>query len=320
MKVIETIAEMKKIRLKLVEPVGLVPTMGYLHEGHLSLVRQARKENSSVVVSIFVNPTQFGPQEDFKQYPRNPQRDLTLLEKEKADIVFMPSTAEMYPPQFSSWVEVSKVTERLEGASRPGHFRGVATVVAKLFNVVQPTRAYFGQKDAQQAIVIKRMVADLDMNLEIVAAPTVREPDGLAMSSRNIYLNSEERQAATVLYRALNLAQQLYSQGETDTQRLRQQMTDLIQKEPLANIDYVSVADSETLEELGKITTPALVSMAVKIGKTRLIDNVVVPTVLRVDCYDKGRKGEHFVSKHQAGKRRGTGNHHPQPTGKAKPA
>jgi pantoate--beta-alanine ligase len=250
--------------------------MGFLHEGHLTLVRQARIENSSVVVSIFVNPIQFGPQEDFRQYPRDPERDLALLEKEKTDIVFMPSTAEMYPPQFSSWVEVSKVTERLEGASRPGHFRGVATVVAKLFNIVQPTGAYFGQKDAQQLVVIKRMVADLNMNLEIVAVPTVREPDGLAMSSRNIYLNPEERQAATVLYRALNLAQQLYSQGETDAERLRQEMTDLIQKEPLANIDYISIADPETLEELNEVNIPTLVSLAVRIGKTRLIDNMVL--------------------------------------------
>jgi len=276
MKVIETIAEMRNLRLRLAEPVGLVPTMGYLHEGHLALVRQARIENSSVVVSIFVNPTQFGPQEDFKLYPRDPERDLALLEKGKTDIVFIPSTAEMYPPQFSSWVEVGKLTERLEGASRLGHFRGVVTVVAKLFNIVQPTRAYFGQKDAQQAVVIKKMVADLNMNLEIVAVPTVREPDGLAMSSRNIYLNSEERQAATVLYRALNLAQQLYSQGATNAQCLRQEMTTLIQKEPLANIDYVSVADPETLEELDKVNPPVLISLAVKIGKTRLIDNVVV--------------------------------------------
>jgi pantoate--beta-alanine ligase len=276
MKVIETIADMRQLRLKLTESIGLVPTMGYLHEGHLALVRQARIENSSVVVSIFVNPTQFGPREDFKQYPRNPQRDLKLLEKEKTDIVFMPATAEMYPPQFSSCVEVGRVTERLEGASRPGHFRGVATVVAKLFNIVQPTRAYFGQKDAQQLVVIKRMVADLNMNLEIVSVPTVREPDGLAMSSRNSYLNPEERQAATVLYRAINLAQQLYSQGKTDAERLLQEMTTLIEKEPLATIDYVSVAHPETLEELDKVNTPSLVSMAVRIGKTRLIDNVVL--------------------------------------------
>ena len=276
MKVIETIDAMRQLRPKLAEPVGLVPTMGYLHEGHLSLVRQARLENQSLVVSIFVNPTQFGPQEDFRQYPRDPQRDLALLEKDKTDIIFMPSVTEMYPPQFSSWVEVEKVTERLEGASRPGHFRGVATVVAKLFNIVLPTRAYFGQKDAQQAVVIKKMVADLNMNVEIVILPTVREPDGLAVSSRNIYLNPKERQAAVVLYQALCLAQKLWVQGETNAQTIRQQMTDLIQKEPLADIDYISVANAETLEELDKVTPPALASMAVKIGKTRLIDNMVL--------------------------------------------
>jgi len=276
MKVIETIADMKRLRQQIAEPVGFVPTMGYLHEGHLSLVRQARVENPSVAVSIFVNPTQFGPQEDIDRYPRDTQRDLALLEKERTDIVFMPPVAEMYPPQFSSWVEVGKVTERLEGASRSGHFRGVTTVVAKLFNIVQPTRAYFGQKDAQQAIVIKKMVADLDMNLEVITLPTVREPDGLAMSSRNTYLNPEERQAALVLYQALTLAQQLWSQGEKDAEKLRREMLTLIQKQPLASIDYVSIANAETLDELDTVTTPALVSMAVKIGKTRLIDNVVL--------------------------------------------
>ena len=276
MKVIENIDEMRQLRLQLAEPVGFVPTMGYLHEGHLSLVRQARAENQSLVVSIFVNPTQFGPQEDFRQYPRDPQRDLALLEKEKTDIVFMPSVAEMYPPQFSSWVEVGKVTERLEGASRPGHFRGVATVVAKLFNIVQPTRAYFGQKDAQQAVVIRKMVADMNMNIEIVALSTVREPDGLAMSSRNTYLNPEERQAALVLYQALTLAQQLWSQGERDAEKLRREMLNLIQKQPLAKVDYVSIADNETLDELDRVKHPALVSLAVRIGRTRLIDNVVL--------------------------------------------
>ena len=276
MKVAETIEEMKSLRQKLTEPVGFVPTMGYLHEGHLTLVRQAKAENPSVVVSIFVNPTQFGPQEDFTKYPRDPQRDLAILEKEKTDIVFMPSVAEMYPPHFNSWVEVSKVTDRLEGAARPGHFRGVATVVAKLFNIVQPTRAYFGQKDAQQVIVIKKMATELNMNLEIVAVPTVREPDGLAMSSRNIYLNPQERRAAIVLYQALSLAQKLWSQGETDTQRLCREMTALIQKEPRANIDYVSIADPETLEELDTVKSPAVVSLAVKIGKTRLIDNIAL--------------------------------------------
>ena len=276
MKVFKTINEIKQLRLKLPEPVGFVPTMGYLHEGHLALVRHARAENSSVLVSIFANPTQFGPQEDFDKYPRNPKRDLAMLEKEGVDIVFMPSVAEMYPPQFDSWVEVGKVTERLEGATRPGHFRGVTTVVAKLLNIVQPDKAYFGQKDAQQLVVIKKMVADLDMNVEIIAVPTVREPDGLAMSSRNIYLNAEERKAALVLYQALTLAQKLWSQGERDAQAIHQQMTAIIQKQPLAEIDYISIADAETLDELDTVKTPALVSLAVKIGRTRLIDNVVV--------------------------------------------
>jgi pantoate--beta-alanine ligase len=276
MKVLKTIDEMKELRPGLAEPVGFVPTMGYLHEGHLALVRQARAENVSVVVSIFVNPTQFGPQEDFARYPRDPQRDLALLDKEGTDIVFMPSADEMYPKNFDSWVEVGKVAERLEGAARPGHFRGVATVVAKLFNIVQPDRAYFGQKDAQQLIVIRKMTRDLDMNLEIVAVPTVREPDGLAMSSRNTYLNPEERKQAIVLYQALTLAQKLYSEGERGAEAIRQQMTALIQKQPLAKIDYISIADAETLDELDTVKPPALVSLAVRIGRTRLIDNVVV--------------------------------------------
>ena len=276
MKVIETITEMRELRRELAEPVGFVPTMGYLHEGHLSLVKQARAKNSSVVVSIFVNPTQFGPQEDLASYPRDIQRDLSMLEKEKTDIVFMPSALEMYPTRFNSWVEVSKVTERLEGASRPTHFKGVTTVVAKLFNIVQPAKAYFGQKDAQQAIVIKKMATDLNMNLEVVTCPTVREPDGLAMSSRNTYLNAEQRQAAVVLYQALGLAEQLYSQGEKDAERIRQETIGLIQKQPLGTIDYVSVADTETLDELETISPPALVSLAVRFGKTRLLDNVVL--------------------------------------------
>ncbi len=276
MKVVETIAEMREVRHRLSEPVGLIPTMGYFHEGHLSLVRRARAENPSVVVSIFVNPTHFGPQEDFKSYPRDTQRDLAMLEKEKTDIVFMPSAAETYPPQFNSWVAVDKLTERLEGASRPGHFRGVTTVCAKLFNIIQPTKAYFGQKDAQQAIVIKKMAADLNMNLEIVTLPTVREPDGLAMSSRNTYLNPQERQAAVVLYQALGLAEKLWSQGENDAERLRREMRTLIQQQPLANVDYISITDAETLDELDTVSPPALVSLAVRIGKTRLIDNVVL--------------------------------------------
>jgi len=274
MKVLKTIKEMR--RLNLPQPVGFVPTMGYLHEGHLALVRQARAENSSVVVSIFVNPTQFGPHEDFKKYPRDPERDLALLGKEGTDVVFMPSAGEMYPPGFNSWVEVGKIAERLEGASRPGHFRGVATVVARLFDIVQPDRAYFGQKDAQQLLVVKRMVAELNMKLEVVAVPTVREPDGLAMSSRNTYQNPEERKAAVILYQALSLAQKLFSGGEKDAKLIRRQMKELIQQQPLAQIDYISIADAETLDELATVKPPALVSLAVKIGKTRLIDNVVL--------------------------------------------
>jgi pantoate--beta-alanine ligase len=276
MEVSKTVAEIKELRGKLPTPVGFVPTMGYLHEGHLVLVRQARAENASVVVSIFVNPTQFGPREDFKEYPRDPQRDLALLGKEGVDVVFMPSVDEVYPPGFNSWVEVGKIAQRLEGASRPGHFRGVATVVARLFNIVQPDRAYFGQKDAQQLLVVKNMVAELDMKLEVIGVPTVREPDGLAMSSRNTYLNPEERKAALVLYQSLILAQRLYSEGEKDAKLIRRQMRELIQKQPLAEIDYISIADAETLDELDEVRPPALVSLAVKIGKTRLIDNVVV--------------------------------------------
>ena len=276
MEIVETIDDMRKLRRELAEPVGLVPTMGYLHEGHLSLVKRARAENPSLVVSIFVNPTQFGPQEDFQSYPRDTARDLSLLEQEDADVVFMPSADEMYPPQFNSWIEIGKVTERLEGATRPGHFKGVTTVCAKLFSIVQPTRAYFGQKDAQQTVVIKKMVTDLNMNLEIVTLPTVREPDGLAMSSRNTYLNIGERQAALVLYQALTLAQRLWEQGEKNAERIRQEMTKLIQGQPLATIDYASVANAETLDELDTVKPPALVSLAVKIGEARLIDNIVL--------------------------------------------
>jgi pantoate--beta-alanine ligase len=276
MKVVYSVAEMRAVRRGLTGSVGFVPTMGYLHEGHLALVRRARSENENVVVSIFVNPTQFGAGEDFQTYPRDPERDLTLLEREEVDVVFMPPAEEMYPANFGTWVDVQQITERLEGAFRPGHFRGVATVVAKLFNIVEPTRAYFGQKDAQQLIVIKRMVSDLNMNLEVVAVPTVREPDGLAMSSRNTYLSPGERQAALVLWQALDLANQLWSEGERNARKIRQKMTALIRSEPLAQIDYISVADAESLKELEEIGCPALVSLAVRIGKTRLIDNIVL--------------------------------------------
>ena len=275
-KVISSITEMRRHREMLPEPVGFVPTMGYLHEGHLSLVRKARLSNSSVAVSIFVNPAQFGPQEDFASYPRDTERDLALLAEEKADIIFIPSTGEMYPERYGVYIDGGPLTERLEGACRPGHFRGVNTVVAKLFNIVRPTRAYFGQKDAQQALVIQKMVSDLNMDVEIIILPTVREEDGLAMSSRNTYLNPEERRAARVLYRALRLAEQHWQSGEEDAARARKKMTEMIESEPLASIDYISIADMETLEEMDTIRPRALVSLAVRIGKTRLIDNIVI--------------------------------------------
>jgi len=276
MRVARTIAEITALRKELRGDVGFVPTMGYLHEGHLALVRQARAENPSVIASIYVNPSQFGQREDLAGYPRDLDRDLQLLEQEKADIVFVPSDAEMYAPGFSSWIEVEGITGRLEGASRPGHFRGVATIVAKLFNIVRPSRAYFGQKDAQQVLVIRRMVNDLNMDTEIVSASTVREGDGLAMSSRNVRLSPQERRAATVLFRALTLARQLRGEGATDADEIRRRMTALIEEEPLAQTDYVSVADAETLEELSVVDRPALASLAVRIGKTRLIDNITL--------------------------------------------
>jgi pantoate--beta-alanine ligase len=276
MQVVHRISELRALRDKLGGTVGFAPTMGYLHEGHLSLVKQARAENPAVIVSIYVNPAQFGPKEDFGAYPRDLNRDLKLLRDAGVDVVFVPSDEEMYPPGFSSWVDVEKVTERLEGASRPGHFRGVATVVAKLFNIVRPSRAYFGQKDAQQVIVIKRMVADLNLGIEVAVVPTARESDGLAMSSRNVYLNPGERRAATVLFKALTLARQLATDGEKDAEKIRGQMISLIRKEPLASIDYVSIAHAGTLQELDLIEGPALVSLAVRIGRTRLIDNIIL--------------------------------------------
>jgi pantoate--beta-alanine ligase len=276
MKVLEKIADIRKIRPQMTGPVGLVPTMGYLHEGHLSLVKQAREENGSVIVSIFVNPTQFGPREDFKGYPRDTKRDLAVLEP-LTDIVFMPSSLEIYPEDFDTFIVPGDIIERLEGAARPGHFRGVATVVAKLFNIVQPTRAYFGQKDAQQVAVIKKMVDDLDMNLQIVTCPTVRELDGLAMSSRNIFLTKEQRGQATALYRSLTRARELWERGEKNAGTIRLEMAEIIEKEPQADISYISIAHPETLKEmLHRIKAPALVSLAVKFGKTRLIDNITL--------------------------------------------
>ena len=258
-------------------PLGLVPTMGCLHEGHLALVRQARADNRSVVVSIFVNPTQFGPAEDFAHYPRDMDRDLALLRHEGVDVVFAPSVEEMYPAGFGTGIVVEGITERLEGEFRPGHFRAVTTIVAKLFNVVQPDRAYFGQKDAQQLRVILKMVLDLNLAVEVCAVPTVREEDGLAMSSRNVLLSPEERAAATVLSRALREASQRYKDGERSGDRLREAMRAVLAGEPLARPDYVSVADADTLLELAQMDRPALLSLAARIGKTRLIDNLPLP-------------------------------------------
>jgi pantoate--beta-alanine ligase len=274
--VIETIPDMAYLRNNLKEPVGFVPTMGFLHAGHMSLVRKARAENKTVVVSIYVNPTQFGPKEDLSKYPRDLPRDLAMLEKEGADVVFFPADKEMYPAGYDTWVTVDNLTKPLEGDYRPTHFRGVTTIVAKLFNIVHPTNAYFGQKDAQQVLVVKKMAADLNMNLKVIVCPTIREPDGLAMSSRNVYLTPEQRKTAPVLNRSLLLAKDLFTGGERDAAVILKKMTDLIQKEPLANIDYISISDTETLAELKIINKSALVSMAVRFGNTRLIDNIIL--------------------------------------------
>jgi len=276
MKTAITVPEVRAARSYLAEPVGLVPTMGYLHAGHLSLVRSARSECASVVVSIFVNPTQFGPQEDLAAYPRDLTRDLQMLESEKVDLVWLPTSDAMYPPDYQTWVSVETVTQRLEGAMRPGHFRGVATVVTKLFTAVLPDKAYFGQKDAQQAVVVQQLTRDLNLPVQVVICPTVREPDGLALSSRNAYLSPEERRAAACLYRALSAAQSAFQAGERRAQELRKMMDKTLHQEPLAHVQYVSCADPVTLEELDGEITHALLSMAVFIGKTRLIDNLVI--------------------------------------------
>ena len=253
---------------------GLVPTMGYLHAGHLSLVKRARAENDRVAVSIFVNPTQFAAGEDLSTYPRDMAGDLAQLSAENVDLVFTPTPAVMYPAGFQTDVIVNDVSKMLEGASRPTHFKGVATVVAKLFNIVQPTRTYFGQKDAQQTIVLKRMVADLNLNVDLIVMPTIREADGLAMSSRNKYLTAPQREQATVLYKALRAAIALLDGGERDANVVRALMTQMISAESLARLDYVSVADSITLQELDAIDSSALLSLAVHFGSTRLIDNL----------------------------------------------
>jgi pantoate--beta-alanine ligase len=250
--------------------------MGYLHRGHRSLVERARAENTHVAASLFVNPTQFAPTDDLARYPRDLQRDTDLLEEVGCDLLFVPTPAEIYPPGFETFEEVGPVAAPLEGAHRPGHFRGVATVVLKLLNIVQPHRAYFGQKDAQQLGVIRRLVRDLDVPVEVIGCPTVREPDGLALSSRNSYLGPEDRAAATVLSRALRAAQELWRQGVHDAGALRHAMEKVLAQEPRARPDYVSVADPDTFVELDRVPGRALLSLAVRVGPARLIDNVIL--------------------------------------------
>ncbi len=277
MEVLHTIAEFRAARAKLKGTLGFVPTMGYLHAGHMELVRRAKAENDHAAASIFVNPTQFGPNEDLAAYPRDLDRDLAMLRKEGTALVFNPTPEEMYPKGYVSYIDVGPVSQPMEGTHRPGHFRGVATVVAKLFNIAQADHAYFGQKDGQQVAVIKRMACDLDFPVKIVVVPTVRESDGLAMSSRNVYLNAQDRQAAVCLSRGLFSAQRLWAEGVRDAVKLRQAILDPIEKEPLARIDYVTLADAETMEEAtGQRTRPTMAALAVRIGKTRLIDNVVL--------------------------------------------
>jgi pantoate--beta-alanine ligase len=276
MRTAKTIAEVHAARRNMEGSVGFVPTMGALHNGHLALVNKAREENDHVIASIFVNPTQFGPNEDLASYPRDTERDLQLLRDAGTDLTFLPAAGEVYPPGCDTWVEVGGVTARLEGASRPGHFRGVATVVTKLFNIIKPDRAYFGEKDAQQLLTIRKMAADLNMDIEIIAAATVREPDGLAMSSRNAYLDPEERRSALVLWKSLQSAERIWVSGERDAEKIRTAMREMIAAEPRAQIDYISVADAATLAEMDMIDRPALVSLAVRIGATRLIDNLTL--------------------------------------------
>ncbi|MBK8824213.1 MAG: pantoate--beta-alanine ligase [Anaerolineales bacterium] len=276
MKTVSTLFDLRTARLSFNGTVGLVPTMGYLHEGHLSLIRQAKAECEHVFVSIFVNPTQFGANEDLSKYPRDLERDLSLIEPLGVDVVWNPTPEIMYPAGYQTWVEVDALTHPLEGAIRAGHFKGVTTVVAKLFNAVQPHKAYFGQKDAQQAAVIRQMVRDLNFPLEVVVCPIIREADGLAMSSRNKYLEGADRAAAVVLSRALNAAKKEYEGGERSAEALRRKMKEVIEAEPRAQLQYVSCADYDSLEELEVVKGKTLLSMAVILGKTRLIDNFVL--------------------------------------------
>lgn len=279
-RVVERIDALRALRGAIPGRVGLVPTMGALHEGHLSLVRAARADNDAVLVTIFVNPTQFGQGEDFETYPRDMARDLDLLDAAGANYVFTPTPAMMYPPGFQTWVSVTDVTQGLEGERRPGHFKGVATVVAKLFNLTQPHVAYFGQKDAQQVVVIRRMARDLNFPLEIVVCPTIREPDGLAMSSRNVRLTPEQRQRAPIVYQAMQRAADAYASGERRPDVLRQQVCAVLDAAGVET-DYVSLADPRTLQEQREPTdAPLLLSLTARIGSVRLLDNCLLPVTL----------------------------------------
>jgi len=279
MKIIKKIKEMQRMAdeaRKKGEIIGLVPTMGYFHEGHLSLMREARRKSDLLVVSIFVNPTQFGPREDFKSYPRDLKRDLQLAKETGVDVIFSPDVKEMYPKNYLTYIEIEKLSNILEGASRPGHFRGVITIVAKLFNAIKPHKAYFGQKDFQQSVVIKKMVKDLDMNVEVIVLPTIREKDGLATSSRNVYLKKEERKVAPILYKSLKLAEELIKEGEKDSKKIIKEMKELIEKEKLIKLEYIAITDPETLKEVKRIKRGTNVSLAARIGRARLIDNLTV--------------------------------------------
>lgn len=284
MQILESIVDLRQWRARQSGTVGFVPTMGYLHEGHLALVRAARQDCQHVIASIFVNPTQFGPNEDLSTYPRDPERDLSLLRDLGVDAVFMPTSEMMYPPDYQTYILVEGVTQGLEGAIRPTHFRGVATIVTKLFNLTQANKAYFGQKDAQQVVVIRRMVADLNIPIEIEVHPIVREVDGLAMSSRNVYLSATERRAAQCLSEALRATAEAYEAGEREPECLREIARRVIHKQPLAQLDYVSIADPKRLNELTTASTePILLSLAAKVGKPRLLDNCLLPWHLNND-------------------------------------
>jgi pantoate--beta-alanine ligase len=279
----------RKLRREQDRTIGLVPTMGALHEGHLSLVREARRMCDKVVVSVFVNPTQFGPSEDFEHYPRDLTKDTALLTDYNVDYIFAPNPEEIYPKDFSTYVNVGGLSKLLEGESRPGHFRGVATIVAILLNTVRPDFAFFGQKDAQQAVIIKRMVRDLAFDTEIVVLPTVREDSGLAISSRNLYLDPEEQQSAAVIHRALKQAKEVFKKGERHAGKLAEAVRNTVETEPRVRLDYVSVVDAETLEKLDKLDErPTLIAVAAYVGKTRLIDNTILNKAKKDATTSKG--------------------------------